>query len=57
MRIRKDTRMPWNASGNWLAPLLTASRSYDPSIAGLEAKDAIFRIYKDVRFSKGQNTV
>lgn len=25
---------------------------YDPSIADLEAKDAIFRIYKDIRFSK-----
>ncbi|MEN8156078.1 MAG: DUF2461 domain-containing protein [Bacteroidota bacterium] len=25
---------------------------FDPSIAGLEAKDTLFRIYKDVRFSK-----
>jgi uncharacterized protein (TIGR02453 family) len=32
--------------------LLTGISSFDPSIGNLEAKDTIFRIYKDVRFSK-----
>lgn len=32
--------------------LLAGISSFDPSIGNLEAKDTIFRIYKDVRFSK-----
>jgi len=28
---------------------------YDPTLANLEAKDSIFRIYKDVRFSKDKS--
>jgi uncharacterized protein (TIGR02453 family) len=32
--------------------VLTGISAFDPSIGNLEAKDTIFRIYKDVRFSK-----
>ncbi len=32
--------------------LIEGISQYDPSIANLEARDAIFRIYKDIRFSK-----
>jgi uncharacterized protein (TIGR02453 family) len=32
--------------------LIEGISQYDPSIANLEAADAIFRIYKDIRFSK-----
>jgi uncharacterized protein (TIGR02453 family) len=32
--------------------LLTGISAFDPSVGNLEAKDTIFRIYKDVRFSK-----
>ena len=32
--------------------VLTGISGFDPSLGNLEAKDTIFRIYKDVRFSK-----
>jgi len=32
--------------------LLTGISTFDPSVGNLEPKDTIFRIYKDVRFSK-----
>jgi uncharacterized protein (TIGR02453 family) len=32
--------------------ILAGISQFDPSLAGIEAKDAIFRIYKDIRFSK-----
>jgi uncharacterized protein (TIGR02453 family) len=32
--------------------LIAGISTFDPSIANLEARDSIFRIYKDVRFSK-----
>jgi uncharacterized protein (TIGR02453 family) len=32
--------------------LLTGISAFDPSVGNLEPKDTIFRIYKDVRFSK-----
>jgi uncharacterized protein (TIGR02453 family) len=34
------------------AELLTEITKFDPTLAGQDAKDSIFRIYKDVRFSK-----
>ena len=34
------------------ANLLEGITAFDPSLGGQEAKDSIFRIYKDVRFSK-----
>ena len=35
--------------------LLTGISSFDPSLGNLEPKDTIFRIYKDVRFSKDKS--
>ncbi|MFH0757050.1 MAG: DUF2461 domain-containing protein, partial [Bacteroidota bacterium] len=32
--------------------LIEGISRYDPSVSNLEARDAIFRIYKDIRFSK-----
>ena len=32
--------------------LINGLSRYDPTLTGIEARDAIFRIYKDVRFSK-----
>jgi len=37
---------------NFAGQLLTGISEFDPSVGNLEAKDTIFRIYKDVRFSK-----
>jgi uncharacterized protein (TIGR02453 family) len=36
----------------FIGTILTGVSEIDPSIGNLEAKDTIFRIYKDVRFSK-----
>lgn len=36
----------------FVAELLAGITAFDPSVAGLEPKDTIFRIYKDIRFSK-----
>ena len=35
--------------------LISGISSFDPSLGNLEAKDTIFRIYKDVRFSKDKS--
>jgi len=35
--------------------LISGISKYDPSIGNLDAKDSIFRIYKDVRFSKDKS--
>ena len=35
--------------------LIRGIASFDPSLGNLEAKDSIFRIYKDVRFSKDKS--
>jgi len=35
--------------------LISGISKFDPSIGNLEAKDSIFRIYKDVRFSKDKS--
>lgn len=35
--------------------LITQIELFDPSIKGLKAKDCIFRIYRDVRFSKDKS--
>lgn len=35
--------------------ILSQMAKFDPSLAGIEAKDSIFRIYKDVRFSKDKS--
>jgi uncharacterized protein (TIGR02453 family) len=37
---------------NFAGQLLTGISEFDPSVGNLEPKDTIFRIYKDVRFSK-----
>ena len=37
------------------AELLTGMEKFDPSLGGLASKDTIFRIYKDVRFSKDKS--
>lgn len=37
------------------AQLLTGMAKFDPSLGGLASKDTIFRIYKDVRFSKDKS--
>jgi uncharacterized protein (TIGR02453 family) len=37
---------------NFAGQLLTGISAFDPSVGNLEPKDTIFRIYKDVRFSK-----
>ena len=37
------------------AELLTGMSTFDPSLGGLASKDTIFRIYKDVRFSKDKS--
>lgn len=37
---------------SFTAKLLTGITEFDPSLGDIVAKDAIFRIYKDVRFSK-----
>ncbi len=42
-------------SGDWLKDMQEGIIRFDPSLAGIEAKDAIFRIYKDVRFSKDKS--
>lgn len=36
---------------NFAAGLIAGVSSFDPSVGNLEAKDTIFRIYRDVRFS------
>lgn len=40
---------------NFAGELLTGMSVFDPSLGNLEAKDTIFRIYKDVRFSKDKS--
>ena len=30
---------------------------FDPEVAGLEAKDCLFRIYRDIRFSPDKNSM
>jgi uncharacterized protein (TIGR02453 family) len=37
---------------NFAGELLTGISEFDPSLGNLEPKDTIFRIYKDVRFSR-----
>ncbi len=39
---------------NFVAGLLDGIVSFDPTLSGLEPKDTIFRIYRDVRFSKNK---
>ncbi|MDR0368719.1 MAG: DUF2461 domain-containing protein, partial [Bacteroidales bacterium] len=36
---------------DFAAELIAGISSFDPSVGSLEAKDTIFRIYRDVRFS------
>lgn len=40
---------------NFAGQLLAGISGFDPSLGNLEAKDTIFRIYKDVRFSKDKS--
>lgn len=40
---------------NFAADMLTGIVQFDPSLGNIEAKDTIFRIYKDVRFSKDKS--
>jgi len=39
----------------FMEPLLKQISKFDPGISGLTAKDCIFRIYRDVRFSKDKS--
>ncbi len=39
----------------WIDELLKALVKIDPDLAGLEAKNCVFRIYRDVRFSKDKS--
>ena len=40
---------------NFAADMLAGIVQFDPSLGDIEAKDTIFRIYKDVRFSKDKS--
>jgi uncharacterized protein (TIGR02453 family) len=40
---------------NFAGELLGGMSAFDPSLGNLEAKDTIFRIYKDVRFSRDKS--
>ncbi|HEX5002938.1 MAG TPA: DUF2461 domain-containing protein [Bacteroidia bacterium] len=39
----------------FIEPLLKQISKFDPSVSGLTPKDCIFRIYRDVRFSKDKS--
>ena len=40
---------------DFVGELILAIGSFDPSVRGLMAKDALFRIYRDMRFSKDKS--
>ena len=40
---------------SFAAELISGISKFDPSLGNLDAKDSIFRIYKDVRFSKDKS--
>ncbi len=48
-RLYEDAKMDFEV---FVYELIHAISEFDESIAGLQPKDCIFRIYKDVRFSK-----
>jgi uncharacterized protein (TIGR02453 family) len=40
---------------DFVADVIVQTASFDPSVAGVEAKDALFRINRDLRFSKDKS--
>ena len=52
---KKDYQESLESFRRFAAELLTGMAQFDPSLGDLVAKDAIFRIYKDVRFSKDKS--
>lgn len=42
----------WKDFNNYVESLIDKISKFDPSVKGVTAKESIFRIYKDVRFSK-----
>lgn len=55
----EDNRTIYEAAkGNFIdftAAVLEKTASFEPAMAGIDAKKAVFRIYRDVRFSKDKN--
>ncbi len=49
---KKTYQMALDTFREFIGTILTGISKTDPSVGNLEAKDTIFRIYKDVRFSK-----
>ncbi len=49
---KKTYQVALDTFREFIGTILTGISKTDPSVGNLEAKDTIFRIYKDVRFSK-----
>jgi uncharacterized protein (TIGR02453 family) len=45
----------WEDTGKLAASLIERFKAMQPGLAGLEPKDCLFRIYRDVRFSKDKS--
>ena len=46
-----DLRKPWEQD---MERLIALVGDYDPNVAGLPVKDSVYRIYRDIRFSKNK---
>ena len=45
----------WKGFGAAVQPLIARVSLFDKDVAGLEAKDCLFRIYRDIRFSNDKS--